>query len=237
MTTPKDLLGTISGGRVLDVATGGGTLIGFLLEGLRDFDEIIGIDTSTKGAAAFEKAFAGQNIRFLQMDAAAMEFPDQTFNLVCIANSLHHMPDLPAVLAEMLRVLKSGGRFVVLEMYRDNQAATQLTHVHLHHWWAAVDRRLGIPHQQTFTRQEIIELLGTLNMEAPSLTDLSDLSSDPRDPETVRYLDGIIDQYKQRAAGLPDQETLQARGEELRQQVHEIGFHSATSLFLVGRKP
>lgn len=37
MPSPKDILGQISAGRVLDVATGGGGFVHFLLEGLDDY--------------------------------------------------------------------------------------------------------------------------------------------------------------------------------------------------------
>ena len=67
MTTSQQILGTISGGKVLDVATGSGGFIHLLIEGLRDFDEIIGIDTTDRGAAAFAAAFTDRpNIHFEQ---------------------------------------------------------------------------------------------------------------------------------------------------------------------------
>jgi len=237
MTSPKDILGNIPGGRVLDVATGSGQFIGFLLEGLSAFDEIVGIDTSEKGAAAFAENFKEHpNVRFIKMDAAKMDFADASFDIVCISNSLHHMPDLQPVLSEMLRVLKPGGHFIVAEMYRDHQTETQMTHVLMHHWWGAIDTAKGVVHNETYTRQQMLEIVSRPELQELTTRDLSDLSDDPKDPETVKYLTNVVDQYLTRIEGLPGEAALRARGLELRQRVEEIGFHSATSLLVIGKK-
>jgi hypothetical protein len=63
-------LNNVSAGRLLDVATGRGSFIHMLLEHLRDFEEMIGIDVQSGAAAIFAAAFPQPNIRFLCMDAA-----------------------------------------------------------------------------------------------------------------------------------------------------------------------
>jgi SAM-dependent methyltransferase len=236
MDTAQQLLKTLDAGRVLDIATGNGNFIHTLLEHLGSFDEIIGIDTSEKGAAAFDAAFAGQPVRFVKMDAAAMEFSDASFDTVCIANSLHHMAHLDAILGEMKRVLRPGGHFIILEMYRDNQSEAQMTHVLMHHWWAAVDTAKGISHNETYTRQQILEIVGGLGLADLRFEDVSELDSDSRDPETVKYLTGVVDQYLERINGLPGEADLRERGMELRKRVEQVGFHGATSLLAIGEK-
>jgi SAM-dependent methyltransferase len=234
MKTPQDLLGHLPGGKVLDVATGPGGFIHFLQEGLKNYESITGIDTSERAGAAFGEAFKDQaKVHFEKMDAGQMSYADASFDTVCIANSLHHLSDLDGALAEMMRVLRPGGYFIVLEMVSDGQSETQQTHVELHHWWGAVDRTQGVFHRETYTRREVDALLAGLGLESLDRHELSETEDDPRDPETVRELDGILDRYIQRADGHPD---LQARGEELRQRVHAVGFHSAASLLFVGRK-
>jgi len=229
----KNLIGHISGGKVLDVATGNGGFIHFLLEGLKDYEEIIGIDTKDGLEAVFEEQFADKPIRYQQMDAAQMEFADEAFNTVCISNSLHHMPDLPRTLSEMMRVLKPDGYLIALEMYRDNQTETQMAHVQLHHWWGAVDRAQGVFHNETFRREEIIEMVAGLGLVEMRMDDLSELGENPHDPEILETLNPVIDRYIQRAEG---HAKLQARGEALRQRLEGVGFDRATSLLIIGRK-
>ena len=229
----QDLIGHISGGSVLDVATGNGGFIHFLLEGLKDYEEIIGIDTKEGIEAVFTEQFADKPIHFQQMDAAQMEFADESFDTVCISNSLHHMPDLSRTLSEMMRVLKPGGYLITLEMYCDNQTETQMTHVQLHHWWGAVDRTQRISHNETFRREELVEMVAGLGLVEVRMLDLSELNENPHNPEVLAEINLVIDRYIQRAEGHPE---LQARGESLRQRLEEVGFDGAASLFVIGRK-
>ncbi|MCX6035559.1 MAG: class I SAM-dependent methyltransferase [Chloroflexi bacterium] len=237
MDTAESTIKTLSAGRVLDVATGNGQFINFLIESLKDYDEIIGIDTSEKAAVAFAEAFKDKpQVRFVRMDAVKMNFPDASFDTVCISNSLHHMPDLEPVLAEMRRVLRPGGHFIIAEMYRDNPTETQMTHVLMHHWLAAVDTAKGIVHNETYIRQRILDILAKLEMTDMIFDDASDLNEDPKNPETVKSLIDTVDQYLKRIEGLPGEAALRERGLDLRQRVEEIGFHSATSLRVIGKR-
>lgn len=234
MTELSKTLKGIHAGKVLDVATGSGGFIHFLLDELGGYDQIVGIDSSERGAAVFVESFKDRpNVRFIQMDATCMDFPSAFFDTVCMANSAHHFPDPAIVLAEMKRVLRPGGTFLLLEMYRDNQAEPQMTHVLLHHWWAAVDRLGGIVHNETYQRGELVEMAAGLGLSEPQFFDLSELDGDPKNPEILEELNPIFDRYIQRADGHPD---LQAQGEALRRRVQEIGFHSAASLVVVARK-
>jgi ubiquinone/menaquinone biosynthesis C-methylase UbiE len=236
MDSAEVVLSKLDAGQVLDIATGNGGFITFLLDNIKSFTEITGIDLNERPLEAARKAFLQGNIRFLKMDANQMEFADCLFDTVCIANSLHHLENLEKTLTEMRRVCKSDGTLLFCEMYRDGQTKTQQTHVDLHHWWAAVDRADGIHHRETYTRQEILDITQKLGMKAMEYYDLKDLEANPKEPELVKDLDGIIDRYLQRAQGLSGEAQLIERGEELRKRVHATGFHGATSLLVIGRK-
>lgn len=240
-TTEKNLLfeqvlQTIDAGKVLDVATGNGGFIQFVMDNTKSHGEIFGIDTSELGIRSAYKAFADKNVHFRHMDAANLGFADGIFDTVSIANSLHHMADLSDVLSEMVRVLKPGGTFLLAEMYRNNQTETQMTHVLLHHWWAAIDSAKGIPHLETFTRQHIIEVCKSLQLQQTSFFDVLDISSDPKDADLLKELETVIDRYVQKAEGTKDAMFLCKQGAALRSRIHEIGFHSATQLFMIGKK-
>jgi SAM-dependent methyltransferase len=232
---PRSVLGHLHGGRVLDVATGAGGFARFLDDGLADYDEIVGIDTDLPKMAAFADAMADRpRIGFEVRDAASTDYPDASFDTVAVANSLHHFSDPLAVLGEMFRVLRDGGAFIVFEMYRDGQEAPQLTHVQLHHWWAAVDTRRGIVHRETYTRGELLELIAPLGLVDLAVTDVANPEDDPLDPDSIVEIDEVIDRYLAWADGEP---RLTATGRDLRHRLHEIGIRGATSLAIVGRKP
>lgn len=230
---PKAVLGDISDGRVLDVATGTGGFVQFPLDGLRDHAEIVGIDANGERTAAFAGAFVDRtDVRFEQMDAHHLVFPDDSFDTVCVSNSLHHFADPAPVLAEMQRVLRPGGHVIVNEMYRDGQSETQTTHVLLHHWWASVGTLRGEVHRETYRRDEIVEIVEGLGLAAIRFFDLADPDEDPHDPETVAELEATIDHYAALAEGHPQ---LQACGKALRTRLREVGVRGATQLVAIGR--
>jgi SAM-dependent methyltransferase len=232
-TTLAELLAGVRAERVLDVATGSGGFITELLAALPAPGEIVGVDLADR-AAAFGEAFADHPmVRFAQMDAHALEFPDASFDLVAVANSLHHFVDPVPVLGEMCRVLRPGGHLVVAEMVRDRQAAPRMTHVELHHWWGAVDTVRGIVHRPTYPRAGLVAMLSGLDLAELRLADVED-DDDPHDPDTLAELDEVIDRYTAWAAG---HVRLQARGDALRQRLHEVGIQGATTLVAVGCKP
>jgi SAM-dependent methyltransferase len=236
MNTLQQAFNNISAGRVLDVATGNGNFVGALIENLRDYAEIIGIDTHTRGLDVAREKFKQDNIHFQAMDATRLDFPDASFDTVCAAYSLHHLENLPRAFAEMLRVLKPGGHFIVAEMYRDHQTDTQLTHVYLHHWCAAVDTALGVSHRETYTRQQILDLVADLNLRDVTFYDYADLTPDPKDAPNIERLDAALAQYCERAKDFPNALELRTQCDEIRARLHSVGFHSATILIAIGQK-
>ena len=56
-----------------------------------------------------------RGLRWIQLNAEALPFPDASFDLVTIAFGLRNVTDKAAALREMHRVLKIGGRALVLE--------------------------------------------------------------------------------------------------------------------------
>ena len=58
------------------------------------------------------------NVRFALADAECLPFADESFDCVTIAFGLRNVTDKPAALASMRRVLRPGGRLLVLEFSR-----------------------------------------------------------------------------------------------------------------------
>ena len=63
------------------------------------------------------------NLSFVRGDVERLEFQDQSFDLVSSRYSAHHYPHPAAALAQIARVLRPGGRFVLVDVVADEQPA------------------------------------------------------------------------------------------------------------------
>ncbi len=114
-----ELSGVRPGHSVLDIAGGTGDLAA-------RFSRIVGSDGTVVLAdinasmlqvgrdKLLDSGYYG-NIEFVQADAQYLPFPDDSFDCITIAFGLRNVTEKEVALASMLRVLKPGGRLLVLE--------------------------------------------------------------------------------------------------------------------------
>ena len=66
-----------------------------------------------------------ENITYAQVNAECLPFEDNTFDCVCIAFGLRNVTDKDAALRSMYRVLKPGGRVIILEFSHPTDKVTE----------------------------------------------------------------------------------------------------------------
>lgn len=66
-----------------------------------------------------------ENVTYAQVNAECLPFEDNTFDCVCIAFGLRNVTDKDAALRSMYRVLKPGGRVIVLEFSHPTDKVTE----------------------------------------------------------------------------------------------------------------
>ena len=109
-----DLAGVRPGDRALDVATGTGDLALALKRRVGPSGEVVGSDFSER---MLERARAkAPDVRFEWGDALALPYPDGSFDAATVGFGARNFGDLDRGLREMTRVVRPGGRVVVLEI-------------------------------------------------------------------------------------------------------------------------
>ena len=114
------------GQRILDIAGGTGDLTAKFsrLVGAEGQVVLADINNSMLSVGRDKLLDRGisQNVYFAQADAQYLPFPDNTFDCITIAFGLRNVTDKDLALASMLRVLKPGGRLLVLEFSKPQSA-------------------------------------------------------------------------------------------------------------------
>ena len=120
------LSGVRQGQRVLDLAGGTGDIAALLAERVGPGGEVVVSDINAsmldRGRDRLLDRGLGSALRFVQGNAECLPFADASFDCVTIGFGLRNVTDKPAALASMHRVLRPGGRLLVLEFSRPTGA-------------------------------------------------------------------------------------------------------------------
>ena len=113
----RSALGAAPGERILDVGCGPGFYCAELVEEVGPDGSILGVDSSPQMLALAERRCeAHDNVAFAEGAATALPVEDEAFDAALCVQVLEYMPDVPAVLAELHRALRPGGRVVLWDV-------------------------------------------------------------------------------------------------------------------------
>lgn len=107
------------GQKVLDLAGGTGDLTALFSKRVGPSGKVVLADINASMLAVGRDKLRDQglvdNIEYVQANAEALPFADNSFDIITIAFGLRNVTNKDAALASMFRVLKPGGRLLVLE--------------------------------------------------------------------------------------------------------------------------
>ncbi|MBT3433290.1 MAG: class I SAM-dependent methyltransferase [Nitrospinaceae bacterium] len=105
--------------RVLDIGCGNGYVLSKYARGGAD---VWGIDLTRKSVELSRRRFSLEKLdgHFLVGNAEELPYPDGHFDLVTSMGVLHHVPSFEKAVSEIRRVLRPGGRFLMMVYHRDS---------------------------------------------------------------------------------------------------------------------
>ena len=111
-----DAMNLRAGDAGLDVGCGAGDEVRLIAERVGPSGRAVGVDVN-EGllATARDRTPGGLEVTFLLADAHALPFADGEFAAARVERALQHMADPNSAIAEMARVVRSGGRVIALE--------------------------------------------------------------------------------------------------------------------------
>lgn len=228
-------LGSLDGGRLLDVATSHGDFLRELATSFRSVTELLGVDISGE-RIELARENSDPQFEYRVMDAEHLDFPDSNFDTVAMRHSLHHLANPDAVLREMCRVLRPGGLLIIGETIQDPQIEEPNSYRHNHHWWAKVDRVKGIPHNETYTGDKVIAAVQRLPVNIVKSWELMD---EPLESELTEAFDQTLQHTKnvvEELRAMGGHNELVAEGEAIVATLERDGLSWEKIVYVIARK-
>jgi arsenite methyltransferase len=185
----RQLLALRSGDRVLDIGVGPGFLAAEMAAEVGVGGRVCGIDSSDS-MLAIARTRAGQAgsapIELKPGDANNLPYPDASFDVATATQVLEYVEDLPGALAEIRRVLRPGGRVLVLDTDWDSVVWHTTDRARMRRVLAAFEEHLSDPHLPR-TLQRSLDHAG-FDADAPQILPLLNVGYQPR-----TYSAGLLD--------------------------------------------
>jgi ubiquinone/menaquinone biosynthesis C-methylase UbiE len=222
--------------RVLDIGTGSGEFIRLISNVFTNEVQLVGVDPSAEALAVAQAGSYNGKVSFLQMEGENLHFEDESFDVVSMSNAMHHLADPGKTFSEMKRVVKHNGWILIAEIVSDGLNEAQENQKMLHHLKSCVDRKSGIPHRETWTEAEVLDIVRsneikpvltfTYNRMASPVTDADKLAG--WESDFVSHLKGL--------EGFPEYEEKAKLLEIFKQRLAKFGFQQARQVVIVGTK-
>lgn len=223
--------------RFLDVCSGPGNFYNFVTQVYDGYEELIGIDTMERMVQIANQSKPNDRVRYELGDVYAIPFEDESFDVVSLQYSLHHLDRVEDALKEMARVLKPDGFIVVNEMLREPLEPAQISHRKLHHFAAAIDRAMGDVHNDTYSKEEVINLLQPCcNLYIDKLWELNIPPREETTAEELAQFNAIIDRLLTRIPDGVDKAPFEAEAQAIKEYIQQHGYDGATNVMAILRK-
>jgi len=149
--------------RLLDIATGGGNVARVFSPHVA---EVVASDLTPRMLAVVEASFAKlglTNVRIAEADAEQLPFEDASFEIVTCRIAPHHFPYPDRFVAEAARVLKPGGRFLLVD--------STVPPGEVGEFWNRFEHLRDSSHVRTLTTDEWTELILASGLELRAVED------------------------------------------------------------------
>ncbi len=220
---------------ILDIGTGSGDFIKLISPVFQPETQITGIDPSEEALAEARRLNELDNVEFVRMEGESLSFEDNSFDVVCLSNAMHHLASTTETFAEMKRVVKPEGWILIAEIVSDNLNEAQETQKMVHHFKSYVDRKSGITHHETWTEAEVLDIIRESGIK-PLYTFPYNRMADPVfEPENQEKWITMFSSHLALLQGQPEHEEKAILFDEFKERLGKFGFQFARQIVVIGQ--
>jgi len=155
----EEFLKSHDGGKVLDIACGGGVFTRRLTDGLKSYISVLGLDIKSNIRDEFIATAGGHDVTFVQSKIHDFLTTEQAFDTISMSNALHHLEGVGDVLSSLKDILNPAGTVIINELFRDGLSPAQQIQHEQHRFLARLHTTAGEFHREAYTRSEIRDLI------------------------------------------------------------------------------
>lgn len=232
----KEMLNERNELKILDVGTGAGNFVHLITSLYDGYDSIVGVDTSARAIEMAGKHFSeNPRVTFRVTDGSLKDFKDQSFDVVCLSNSVHHLEYPDNLFNEMKRVVKADGYILINEMISSGLDARQESHKKLHHFAAEIDRAVGDFHDETYSEKQLLDVLSKYSEKIDYwVMDVERVTENTE--EQINWMMDTIDRVLKRTETLGNHNYFVSKAEEIKKYIKTNGYDGATSILATLKK-
>ena len=223
-------------GHLLDVATGEGDFLRFVLDSVASFDSATGLEPSKERLAIAKNKLFPYKVDLVLGNVRKIPFEENYFDFVTVSNSVHHFEQPVKSIQSMMRVLVSGGRLLINETVCDGLNRAQESHLEYHTLKADIDTAKGIYHRHSYTREEIFELVREAHVDVEKIIIAADEPTLLNSKEKIWQFSHKIDDMIASAGELPQKHSFESRGWALKEKILADGFQLPPQVTMIAYK-
>ena len=225
----------INAGHLLDVATGEGDFLLFLIESFSSFDSATGLDINPENIKIARIKIGNQKVDLVQGNVRKLPFEDNYFDTITVANSLHHFDNPMKAIQSMLRVLIPGGLLIINEMINEHLKPAQQTHFEYHSLKAEIDAAKGGYHRKIYTREELLEVIRESGLE-PAVTIINEDPPIIYSHEKMWQFFRKLDDFVSNSTHLPNGLAFEQRAQRIKELIEVNGFQKPPQIGILAYK-
>jgi SAM-dependent methyltransferase len=225
----------INAGHLLDVATGEGDFLLYLLDSFSSFDSATGLDFNAQNLKLARQKIGMQKVDLLQGNVRKLPFEDNYFDTITVSNSLHHFDNPVKAIQSMLRVLIPGGLLVINEMIDEQLNMAQQAHYTYHSLKAEIDTLSGGYHRKIYTMDELLEIIHESSLE-PAVTVISVDPPIIYSHEKMWQFFRKLDDFVSNSTHLPNGIDFEKRAQVIKEMIETNGLQKPPQIGIMAYK-
>jgi len=225
----------INAGHLLDVATGEGDFLLFLLDSFSWYDSATGLDINPENLKLARQKVSRQKVDLIQGNVRKLPFEDNYFDTISVSNSLHHFDNPVKAIQSMLRVLVPGGLLVINEMINEHLNPAQQAHYEYHSLKAEIDTSAGGYHRKIYTKDELMEIVSESSIEPAVVVISGDLPIIYSHEKMWQFFHKL-DDFISNSTHLPNGLEFEQRAQNIKEMIEANGFQKPPQIGILAYK-